>query len=449
MKQIQQNPRRVLIAIIVVAVVLRVMAALYLGNEVTPLPGIADQDSYHALAQRVLGGHGFSFGEPWWPATRAGEPTAHWSFLYTLYLAAVYAVFGVNPLVARLIQAVAVGILYPLLIYRLTLRLFAARPQPVRAEATPAVLVGLGAAGITAVYIYFVYYAGALMTESLFILAIVWSFDVAVQVSQAERPSARQWLLLGLALGVTVLLRQLFLLFVPFLLLWLGWTQWWRGVRGRLWQLALPLVVIVALMLPWTVRNYRAFGMVVPLNTNSGYAFFWGNHAIHGTRFVPILSAKTYGELLPPELLHLNEAELDSALLDLALAEVFADPWRYFLLSLSRIPPYFTFWPTADSSLLSNLSRLFSFGLFLPFFLYGLWRSLRMRFASLRDWLASPWTLIYLFMLVYTGIHVLTWTLIRYRLPVDAFLTLFGGLALVRLAAWMTARRVEKMATTN
>ena len=36
--------------------------------------------------------------------------TAHWSFLYTLYLTAVYALFGPNPLVARLIQAVAIGV---------------------------------------------------------------------------------------------------------------------------------------------------------------------------------------------------------------------------------------------------------------------------------------------------------------------------------------------------
>lgn len=455
MTQFQQNPKRVLIGIILVAVGLRVAAALYLGNVVYPLPGIADQESYHALAQRVLGGYGFSFGEPWWPATPAGEPTAHWSFLYTLYLTAVYALAGVNPLVARLIQAVAVGILYPLLVYRLALRLFAAqpRPQPAAAKApaaqTPAAeLIGLAAAAITAVYVYFVYYAAALMTESFYILAIAWSVDRALQLAQAEQTAWRQWLLLGFALGITVLLRQLFLLFIPFMLLWIWWARRHNypaqpaRLPVQLAQLLLPLLVVAGLMLPWTARNYRAFGMIVPLNTNSGYAFYWGNHPIYGTRFVPILTANmgSYGDLLPPELLHLNEAELDSALLSLALQDVFADPGRYVLLSLSRIPPYFTFWPTAESGLLSNLSRVFSFGLFLPFFLFGLWRSLRARYASVGAWLAAPRTLVYLFMLVYTGIHVLTWTLIRYRLPVDLFLMLFGGLALAQLAGWLAAR---------
>jgi hypothetical protein len=42
--------------------------------------------------------------------------------------------------------------------------------------------------------------------------------------------------------------------------------------------------------------------------------------------------------------------------------------------------------------------------------------------------------LLYLFMFGYTMIHILTWTLVRYRLPVDAVLIIFAGLALVEIA---------------
>ena len=104
---------------------LRVAVALYMGNQVVPLPGVSDQESYHNLALRLLGGHGFSFGENWWPVTQADAPTAHWSFLYTLYVTAVYAIFGPVPVVARLIQAVAVGLLMPWLVFRLAQKLFA------------------------------------------------------------------------------------------------------------------------------------------------------------------------------------------------------------------------------------------------------------------------------------------------------------------------------------
>ena len=56
------NTNRILIATLVLAVLLRVAAAFYLGNQVVNLPGTFDQISYHNLALRVLGGHGFTFG---------------------------------------------------------------------------------------------------------------------------------------------------------------------------------------------------------------------------------------------------------------------------------------------------------------------------------------------------------------------------------------------------
>jgi hypothetical protein len=51
-------------------------------------------------------------------------------------------------------------------------------------------------------------------------------------------------------------------------------------------------------------------------------------------------------------------------------------------------------------------------------------------------------------MSVYTLIHVLTWTLIRYRLPVDAILVIFAGLALVDLASRVPALHKLVSATT-
>src|SRR5829696_8496379 len=110
---------RALPAICVLAVGLRVAAALVLGNTVTPAPGIYDQVSYHTLALRVLEGHGFTFAQQWWPGTPGGEPTAHWSYLYTLFLTGMYALTGPAPLVARLVQAGLTGVLMPVLTYRL------------------------------------------------------------------------------------------------------------------------------------------------------------------------------------------------------------------------------------------------------------------------------------------------------------------------------------------
>jgi len=417
--------RTILFAIMILAVLLRLGSAIYQGNTVTDMPGTFDQISYDELARRVVEGHGFSFGVDWWPVTRAGEPTAHWSYIYTLYLAAIYKIFGLNPLIARILQAFVAGIFQTILVYRLGARLFNRT-------------VGLVAAILNAVYIYFFYYAGALMTETFYITCILWIFDASFRLlDDVKGTRLTRWLELGLAIGLTVLLRQLFLLFLPFLYKWIWWNlrhdehvPWkanihWTALRG----LTISTIVLTLMILPFTIRNYRAFGTFELLNTNAGYAFYWGNHPIQGTHFIPLLPI-SFKDIIPPDLLSLNEAELDKALLQLGIKNVMADPVRFGLLSLSRITEFIKFWPSRDSSLLSNISRVGSFGILLPFMLVGVWISiLRFRNPS-HPSQQSQLGLVFMFIIVYTCIHLLSWTLIRYRLPIDGFLIIFAALGI-------------------
>jgi hypothetical protein len=342
-----------------------------------------------------------------------------------------------------LLQAIIVGIVMPWLLYRLSFRVFAATARGegmlrYTPEVAKAQRIALIAAAIGAVYIYFFYYTASLITEGFYITGILWSFDTAVAITQAQKNSTKQWVILGLAIGITSLLRQLFLLFMPFLLLWMWWAK-----RPRLTSFVLPVALVLLMILPWTIRNYLAFDHIVPLNTNSGFAFFWGNHPRYETHFIPILPSGEYYRMIPEELQAqgLNEAEMDSALLSEALHIIAADPGRYVLLSLSRFPTYFMFWPSGDSGMVSNISRVGSFGLFLPFMVYGLFLTLKQSFVSWRERLASPFTMLYLFMLVYTGIHILTWTLIRYRIPVDVILVIFAGYGIYDLVERVVARR--------
>ena len=164
----------VLLGIIAGAVLLRLGAAFLLGDQVIALPGIADQVSYHTLATRLAGGYGFTFSRIWWPYTSAGEPTAHWSYLYTFFLAGIYAVIGIHPLVARIIQAVLGGILMPLFAYRIAKQVFRQLPD--------VQIISLIAAAWTALYGYFIYYAAALMTETFYIIGILWTLDCALRI---------------------------------------------------------------------------------------------------------------------------------------------------------------------------------------------------------------------------------------------------------------------------
>ncbi|NSW52289.1 MAG: glycosyltransferase family 39 protein [Anaerolineae bacterium] len=419
-----KSPSHFLILILAFSVVARLAGAVYMGDRVEELPGTFDQISYHLLAQRVLGGYGFTFGQTWWPMTGAGEPTAHWSFLYTLYLAAVYSIFGVHPLVARIMQAILFGILQPYLTFRIGRRLYG-----------PA--AGLIGALLAAGYAYFIYYGGTLMTEPFYITTILLAMDLCLDLVMDTKRGNKpiNWGILGLVLGITVLLRQVFLLMIPFILVWVAWAIHYRGRRLSLRLLVLPILVVIAMILPFTIFNTYRFGHPVLLNTNAGYAFFWGNHPSYGTKFQSILPTETYQQMIPEALRSLDEAELDSVLMKLALQNVVDDPGRYVLLSFSRVKDFFMFWPSPDSVMISNISRVVSFGILWPFMLAGLVLSLWQLRGKFEEAMAAGSILLILFIVVYSGIHLMTWALVRYRLPVDAVALVFAAMLIAKIDA--------------
>ncbi|MEZ4719952.1 MAG: hypothetical protein R2851_28275 [Caldilineaceae bacterium] len=70
---------------------------------------------------------------------------------------------------------------------------------------------------------------------------------------------------------------------------------------------------------------------------------------------------------------------------------------------------------------MSNASQVLSFRVFLPFMLYELWLGLALLRRPDHPGQRAQLVLLGLFVVVYTGMHLLTWTLIRYRLPVGRF----------------------------
>lgn len=410
--------------ILAVSSVVRVVTAVCLGDAVEALPGTHDQISYDALAQNVAAGRGFVFNEYWYPFTPPDTPTAHWSFLYTLFLAGVYFLVGHHPLVARLIQAAAVGILMPWLVYRLGKRTVSRK-------------VGLVGAAAISIYLYLVYYSATLMTEPFYIVALLWALDALQRTGGAVRQRWREgakslagWVELGVAWGIATLLRQQVLLMVPLFLVWLLRVTGGRIKIPTLIGLAvIPLTVVAACIIPWTIRNAIVYGRFLPLNSNLGYALYAANHPQQGNRFEPLNLPP-----IPAELAGLNEAEMSERLTAAGIRFVLEDPGRFVLQTFDRFRNYFRFWPERTSSLIANISRVLSFGLYLPFMLYGLFLSVRL---TDKDHPLSPSrpnvTLLYLYVATYSAIHLLSWAMHRYRLPVDAVMMVFVGLAVAEL----------------
>ncbi len=452
--------RYILAAIILTAVLLRVGASIYLGDTLftAQQERAYDQISYHALAQSLLAGKGYTFEYDWYPGfTPAHTPTAHWSFLYPLYLSLVYMVTGIHPLAVRLLQAVIIGLLKTWLIYRLGKSLFGEQ-------------VGLIAGGLSAVYLYFIFYDVTLMTEPFFMCAVLGLLLLGLHMTGMAKDGSGQapgwgwWALLGGIAGSAALLRQTILFWLPVQLAWMVWVlgngrsrayaqadrkaenekrthenkdatkdDILPGVRSRDWKrpvvgALISLAVAGLMILPWTIRNYVVFGKFLPLNSNAGYALYSANHPDHGTRFMA-----SYPAPLPEDLLGkgLNEATWNTALTKRGLEFALQDPQRYLKLTLSKVAVQFKFWFEDGATLESNLLRFLSFGLLLPVFIAGL-------LLSLRDWRRCM--LIYLFVAVFNGLHILTWAGIRYRLPVDAALMPFAALAIWHLSGFIIGK---------
>jgi 4-amino-4-deoxy-L-arabinose transferase-like glycosyltransferase len=327
----------------------------------------------------------------------------------------------VNPIIPRIIQSIVIGFLQPLFIYKISKKVF---PE----------VSGLFAAGWIALYPYLIYYSAALMTESWYITTVLAVFLIAIQFSSGIYP-IRRFLLLGLLSGLAILFRQVFMLIIPFLFLWILWVQRKNGLRKQIMNLAISAAVILLMILPFTIFNFQRFDKFVLLNTNAGFAFFWSNNPIYGTKFVGIMPVEmgNYLEMLPIELKGLDEAALDSELLNRGLSFVKENPGQYLLLSLSRIPILFEFLPSKDSSMISNITRVTSFGFALPFMIVGIWLSIKSLIKIKASFFNSPICPILGFGIIYSGIHILTWSLVRYRLPIDALFLIFAGLSLSKL----------------
>lgn len=416
-----------LFLILLFAFLLRAGTAVWLGNkmEVLEAGGTHDQVSYDMLAYRLAHGYGFTFPQAWYPWVPPDTPTSYYSGTMVLHLALIYQLFGYNPLIPRLLYAL-LGTLIVFLIYRLGKRLFGER-------------AALCAALLAAVYAYLVLYSATLLTETPFILFLLLAIDQTYAL--APKPAIGGFVLLGVGLAGAVLFRMAVLPYVVVLLFWLLWKRRrQRLTAGQrqpfpLWQILIPVAILVAAVLPWTVRNYGLYGRFMLLESQFGHVFWNGNH--------PDRPAD-WGEVgwvapLPADLTGLNEADLTYELLARGQQELLSNPVRFLRLTLGRARVFFMFWPSASSSLMSNLGRVLSFGICLPFMLAGLVLS-RRRWRELLP--------LYLFLVIHLGVYLSSWVMIRYRVPADAVLLLFAGLTWSLILEWAPFKKLRLRPTS-
>ena len=108
---------------------------------------------------------------------------------------------------------------------------------------------------------------GSMMSESLYGVFVLGAVIVALQVR--DEVTVPRLIGLGVLIALASLTRSEGALLVVFLALpavWLGGG----AVLRKLLNVGVVALVCVVVVMPWTIRNYNAFGMLVPLTTNDG-----------------------------------------------------------------------------------------------------------------------------------------------------------------------------------
>lgn len=231
---------------------------------VAPLYTVGFADGYDLIANNLAQGDGYRFDASA-SETMMREPG------YPLFLAGAFKLGGYNITTARWANwLLTIGIAF--LMMRLS--------QIVTNDRTVSLIAVL----------LFLFFPSTLIAEArggveiLFIL-VVMVFMLALHHAVAKGDWWR-YLIAGLALGVVVQVRSTPLVFPFFLLLYLLFFT--RGITARLKavaHVALIVVGMIIVMVPWLVRNYGLVHHLVPTATVQGVALQEGQYTCQNLTF--------------------------------------------------------------------------------------------------------------------------------------------------------------------
>jgi tetratricopeptide (TPR) repeat protein len=268
LRAIHRSPSGQLALIVVAALLIRL--ALW----ALPLHQLAnDEHEYVRVARDLLAGRGWSFYESY-----------HWlrAPLYPLFLAASLALAG-GDLQRAALPNLALSTLNVLL------------ASAIAREIAPPALArraGLIAATLSALLLTFATFASLYMLETLF--ATLLGVALLALLRYRSRPRLALVALAGCALGLAALTRSLALPLLPLGVLYIiaaGWGTFdrsstrsfirafvahsWR-IRGAFVPTFVAHALVFALaglltIAPWTLRNYLAYGRLIPIETGLSF----------------------------------------------------------------------------------------------------------------------------------------------------------------------------------
>ncbi len=256
-------PTRTVVTLFLLLLVLKAVIAFALIPALTQTLGENYKsnlfpDDYDLIADNLIDGHGYRMYADT-SETMLRSPG------FVLVLAGIFALFGKSLLVVQIVQYLMSAVTAAI-VYFISQRLF-----------------GVKLVSLLAVFLFLFHpvsmlsdtRAGSDTTLTLALTATIWLLLRAID-------SQRSWdfILSGLALGYTMLVKATVALIFPVVFLFLIWPS---QMRRPLWitfrHFALAAITAALVMMPWVVRNFEISGQFVPTMTVTGLAVFQGEEA--------------------------------------------------------------------------------------------------------------------------------------------------------------------------
>lgn len=360
--------RRIILAAVIVGLAARLAFGLFYWVD---KPLTHDEREYLALARSVAAGRGFTYDASHQTGTSQQFGRAPG---YSLFIAAVGAAADVESAPTRLkIAQSVVGAAVVWLVALIAWRVAGPR-------------AGVVAAAVAAIYPPLVWMCAYVLSETLYslvALASAYTLDAAMHRARSHRAGGAGTIVAGLLAGCATLVRPVMIFFLPLALLWM--------LQRRRPALAVTfLVAVLAVVLPWTARNYRVYDRFVLVASEGGVTFWTGNHPL----------ARGDGDLAAnPELKRaelefrqshpgLTAEQLEPLYYRDAFRYIAANPGSWMVLLAKKA--FYTVVPAGPSYTLHSTKYLVasvaSYLLLLPFALAGfrrVWRSERRPVAML------------------------------------------------------------------
>ena len=279
-----------LLVILAVGLILRTLVVSFHQR-----PLISDESEYNQLTYNLATHGSYSYD---------GTPTTYRPIGYPAFVAAIYTL-KYSPLMVKYLQALF-DILTALFLY-LILEGFESKTR-------------ILAAALWAFYPPAILYANFLMSETLFTFLLVAGLYL-LTIIESRLP--RFLLFVGIILGILVLIKPNFLLF----LLATGFLA--QRLKFNRQQVGTVAIGILLVTLPWLLRNYIRLD-TPSLSTNGGINLLIGNNPN---------TTGAYAINFPPEAIAgaANEVEVDRMATGYAVRYILDEPGRFLINGAKKI----------------------------------------------------------------------------------------------------------------